>query len=47
MGAAGTIYNGAVGILTLIDTRVADNIVVDGIGGEIYNRGRALLKARS
>jgi hypothetical protein len=43
IGAGGTIYNGSAGVLTLIDTQVADNMVVDGVGGGIDNRGSALL----
>jgi hypothetical protein len=43
-GAAGTIFNGATGTLTMINSRVTNNIVVDGIGGGIYNLGRAQLK---
>jgi hypothetical protein len=44
IGAAGTIYNGADGTLSLVDTYVAENTVVDGIGGGIYNAGAALIK---
>jgi hypothetical protein len=44
-GAAGTIFNGATGALTMVNSRVLNNIVVDGIGGGIYNLGRAQLKS--
>jgi hypothetical protein len=46
-GSAGSIYNSVLGSLTLINTTVSDNIVVDGVGGGIYNRGAAVLTASS
>lgn len=47
VGSAGSIYNGASGSLTLINTTVSDNIVVDGVGGGIYNLGSAVLRTSS
>jgi predicted outer membrane repeat protein len=45
VGAGGTIYNGTTGVLTLIHARVADNMVVDGVGGGIFNRGSAFVRS--
>lgn len=44
-GAAAGIFNGPGGDLTLLHTRVADNIASDGVGGGLYNSGAALLKS--
>jgi hypothetical protein len=43
-GSAAGIFNGAAGVLTLFDTRVAHNMAVDGVGGGIYNSGSAVVK---
>jgi hypothetical protein len=43
-GSAAGIFNGAGGVLTLLDTRVAHNTAVDGVGGGIYNSGIAVVK---
>jgi large repetitive protein len=43
-GSAAGIFNGAGGVLTLFDTRVAHNMAVDGVGGGIHNSGIAVVK---
>lgn len=43
-GSAGGIFNGAGGVLTLLDTHVAHNLVGGEVGGGVYNRGIAVVK---